>query len=73
MKLFSGSSNKPLAEKIAEKLEIKVSLIELHVFPDGEQRVKLEDSVTGQDIVVVQSTGIPTDANYMEFYFIILD
>lgn len=71
MKLFSGSSNKPLAEKIAKTLGINVSPIELHVFPDGEQRVMLEDKVTDQDSVVVQSTGIPTDNNYMELYFII--
>ena len=71
MKLFSGSSNKPLAEKIAKKLWIKVSPIELHVFPDGEQRVKLEDAVKGEDTVVVQSTGIPTDNNYMELFFVL--
>lgn len=71
MKLFSGSSNKPLAEKIAEHLKIPVSPIELHVFPDGEQRVMLEEKVLGQDTIVVQSTGIPTDNNYMELFFII--
>jgi ribose-phosphate pyrophosphokinase len=71
MKLFSGSSNKPLAEKIAKDLKIEVSPIELHVFPDGEQRVMLEVPVIGKDTVVVQSTGIPTDNNYMELFFII--
>lgn len=71
MKLFSGSSNKPLADKIAKELDIAVSPIELHVFPDGEQRVMLKDSVTNKDTIVVQSTGIPTDTNYMQLYFII--
>jgi ribose-phosphate pyrophosphokinase len=71
MKLFSGSSNKPLAEKIAQHLKTEVSPIELHVFPDGEQRVMLEVPVVGKDTVVVQSTGIPTDNNYMELFFII--
>lgn len=71
MKLFSGSSNTPLAEKIAEQLGISLSPIELHVFPDGEQRVKLNDRVLGEDTVVVQSTGIPTDKNYMQLFFII--
>ncbi len=71
MKFFSGSSNKPLAEKIAEHLKVKISPIELHVFPDGEQRVMLEEKVLGKDTVVVQSTGIPTDNNYMELFFII--
>ena len=71
MKLFSGSSNKPLAEKIAKELGLQISPIELHVFPDGEQRVKLEDAVKGEDTIVVQSTGIPTDNSYMELFFIL--
>lgn len=71
MKLISGSSNTPLAEKIAEELHITLSPIELHVFPDGEQRVKLNETVLGEDTVVVQSTGIPTDKNYMQLFFII--
>lgn len=71
MKLFSGSSNKPLADKIGKELDIAVSPIELHVFPDGEQRVMLKDTVTNKDTVVVQSTGIPTDTNYMQLYLII--
>ena len=71
VKIFSGSSNKPLADAIAQKLHREVSPIELHVFPDGEQRVKLNDTVLNEDVVVVQSTGIPTDNNYMELYFIL--
>lgn len=71
MKLFSGTSNKPLAEKVAQLLNISLSPIEHHVFPDGEQRVRLEKSVVEEDTVVIQSTGIPTDTNYIELFFII--
>ncbi|MBI4084550.1 MAG: ribose-phosphate pyrophosphokinase [Candidatus Levybacteria bacterium] len=71
MKIFSGRANKPLAEKIAHKLGLRLSPIELHVFPDGEQRVMLEESVVNEHVVIVQSTGIPTDKNYMELFFII--
>lgn len=71
MKVFSGSANRPLAEKIAQQIGLELSPIELHTFPDGEQRVMLEESVVEEDVVIVQPTGIPTDKNYMELFFII--
>lgn len=70
MKIFSGSSNKPLAEKIAEKLHTKLSPVEIHIFPDGERRVRVEDKVVNQDAVIVQSTSTPTDQNYIELFFL---
>src|SRR3989344_861444 len=71
MKIFSGSANRPLAENVAHSLGLELSPIELHTFPDGEQRVMLEEKVVGEDVVIIQSTGIPTDKNYMELFFII--
>ena len=71
MKLFSGSSNKPLAEKIAEILNTKLSPIETMIFPDGERRVKLNTDVVEEDTVVIQSTNTPVDQNYIELFFII--
>jgi ribose-phosphate pyrophosphokinase len=71
MKLFSGSSNKPLAEKISEMLKIKISPIETMIFPDGERRVKLNSSVVEEDTIIVQSTNTPVDQNYIELFFII--
>jgi ribose-phosphate pyrophosphokinase len=71
MKLFSGSSNKPLAEAIAKKLKIKLSPIETMIFPDGERRIKLNENVVEEDTVVIQSTNTPVDQNYIELFFII--
>jgi ribose-phosphate pyrophosphokinase len=71
MKIFSGSSNNHLTEKIAERLHVEVSPIETMIFPDGERRVKLNDTVVDEDTVVVQSTSTPVDQNYMELFFII--
>ncbi|MBI2622859.1 MAG: ribose-phosphate pyrophosphokinase [Candidatus Levybacteria bacterium] len=71
MKVFSGSSNKPLAEKIAEKLKTKLSPLEIHIFPDGEKRVRILEKVVDNECVVVQSTSTPTDQNYMELFFIV--
>jgi len=71
MKIFSGSSNKSLAEKIAKHLSIQLSPLEVHIFPDGERRVRVETDVVEQDVVIVQSTSTPVDQNYMELFFLI--
>lgn len=71
MKLFSGSSNPRLAKKVADALQIEISPIETMIFPDGERRVKLNDSVVEEDTVVIQSTNTPVDQNYIELFFII--
>jgi len=71
MKLFSGTSNKPLAEKIAQAMNLSVSPIEFFVFPDGEKRIQIQENVVEEHCVVVQSTSTPVTENYMELFFII--
>lgn len=71
MKIFSGISNKPLAQKIAKELGIGLSPIEIHVFPDGEKRVRVLEKVVDEDCVVVQPTSPNPDADYMELFFIV--
>jgi ribose-phosphate pyrophosphokinase len=71
VKIFSGTSNKPLAEKIAKDLNMPLSELEVFVFPDGEKRIRIIDKVLGEDVVVVQSTAGPTDENYMQLFFIV--
>ena len=71
MKIFSGTSNKPLASKIAQKLGQDLSPLEIHVFPDGEKRVRVLEKVVGEDCIVIQSTSPEPDKNYMELFFIV--
>jgi ribose-phosphate pyrophosphokinase len=70
MKVFSGSSNKSLAEKIAKSLSASFSPLEIFVFPDGERRIRVEEKVVDEETVVVQSANTPADTNYMELFFI---
>lgn len=70
MKIFSGSANHPLAEKIAEALGHEVSPRELFVFPDGERRVQIQENVVEEDTIIVQPTSTPVDQNYMELFFL---
>lgn len=70
MKIFSGTSNKPLASSLAKKLGIALSGLEVFVFPDGEKRVRILDKVLDENVVVVQSTSNPVDENCMQLFFI---
>src|SRR3989344_3409205 len=70
MKIFSGTASKTLAQNVAKELKLKLSEIELHIFPDGEKRIRVVDEVVDEDCVVIQSTSTDTDKNYMELLFI---
>ncbi len=71
MKVFSGSSNKPLAERVAKDLDTRLSPLETFIFPDGERRIQVVDKVVGYDTVVIQSTSPNPDTAYMELFFIV--
>ncbi len=71
MKIFSGTSNEPLAKKIAEGLRLTLSPLEIHIFPDGEKRVRVLDEVIDENCLVVQSTSPNVNENYIELFFIV--
>lgn len=71
MKIFSSTANQPLAEKIAKRLDLPLSSIETHVFPDGERRVKIEGDVSSTPCVVVAPTSPPVDNNIIELCLIL--
>ncbi len=66
LKIFSGSANRPLAEAIAEGLDLTVGEAQLTHFPDGESFVKINEDVRGHDIFIVQSTSRPQNDHLME-------
>ncbi len=70
LKIFSGSSNLPLAEKIAKKLNKPLGLIELKRFSDGEIWVKFLENIRGSDIFIVQSTNPPAE-NLLELLIMV--
>lgn len=71
MKIFSCNSNRPLAEDIARRLGMEVSSSEVKCFSDGEVSVKINESVRGVDVFIVQSTCYPTNDNLMELLLMI--
>lgn len=71
LKIFAGSINHVLAEKIAESAGVELSDVELVRFPDNETFVKIADSIRGADVFIIQSTcKNPNDA-YMELFLMI--
>lgn len=66
VKIFAGTSNKELAQKIAEKYGMELGKAEVVRFKDGEVFVKIDETVRGRDVFVVQPTSEPVNENLME-------
>jgi ribose-phosphate pyrophosphokinase len=66
IKIFSGSSNLPLAGEVCRYLGIPLGGAKIERFPDGEKLIKLEDDVRGRDCFVVQSTCKKVDEHLVE-------
>jgi ribose-phosphate pyrophosphokinase len=71
VKVFSGTSNQPLAEAICAYIGISLGKSTIKPFPDGETFVKIEENVRGEDVFLVQSTSPPTNHHLMEMFIMI--
>jgi ribose-phosphate pyrophosphokinase len=72
VKIFSGTSNPPLARAICAGIGMELGKCTVNAFPDGETFVKIEENVRGEDVFLVQSTSPPTNHHLMEM-FIMMD
>jgi len=66
MKLFSGTSNRPLAASVAKERGITLGNVEITRFIDNECRVFVQENVAGEDVFVLQSLSIVADQNLVE-------
>ena len=66
IKLYAGSGSPDLAQKIADYLDQHLSPREIIQFPNENIFVKLNNSVRGQDVYVIQTTASPVHYNLME-------
>ncbi|UCH34179.1 MAG: ribose-phosphate pyrophosphokinase [Armatimonadota bacterium] len=71
MRILTGNANCELAADIAAHLGIPLSDVEVGRFSDGEIRVKINESMRGADVFVVQPTCPPSSENIMELLIII--
>jgi len=66
MKILACNSNRPLAEAIADYLNIAITTATIRRFSDMEVFVEIHENVRGEDVFVVQSTSFPANDNLME-------
>ena len=71
IKVFTGNSNRNLAENICKELGIRLGHNEVKTFADGEVSVSTYETVRGADVFVVQSTCKPVNDNLMELLVMI--
>lgn len=64
--VFSGNANKSLAQGIVNKLGMRLGDVSVGKFSDGEINLRVNESVRGRDVFVVQSTSAPADTHLME-------
>ncbi len=70
--MFTGRSNRPLAEKICKHLHVPLDEADIFDFPNENIFVQLKCSVRGQDAFVIQSLSSPVNRNIVEL-LIMLD
>ncbi|MBO4287361.1 MAG: ribose-phosphate pyrophosphokinase [Kiritimatiellae bacterium] len=71
MIVFTGTANPHLAERIIAYLGGSLGGISIHRFLDGEIHVKLEESVRGKDVFIVQSICTQPNEMLMELLIMI--
>lgn len=59
LRLYSGSCNRPLAQKVADILGVELSGLALEKFANGEIYARFDESVRGADVFLVQSIAGP--------------
>ena len=69
--LYSGTSNRELAEEVAKYLGIDLGEIEIRRFSDGEIYARIAKSVRGAEVYVIQSLGSKVNEYFMELLIII--
>ena len=66
IKVFSCNANRELAGEIAKELGLSLGLADVSRFPDGEIYLKINETVRGSDVYIIQSTSPPVNDNLME-------
>ncbi len=71
VKLFTGTATPALAASVARYLGIELANGTVSQFPDGETRIRIDESVRGYDCYIVQSTCTPVNHSLMELLVLI--
>lgn len=66
LRIFTCNANPELAQEIADYLGIPLGNSQVIRFSDGEVQVKINESVRGKDVFLVQPTSQPANESLME-------
>ncbi len=69
--ILSGNANRPLAQKICDKLGKPLGKADVRRFSDGEVFVEIGENVRGRDVYVIQPTCRPANDCLMELLIMI--
>ena len=69
--VFSGTANRPLAERMMTSLKGELGHAVIRHFPDGETHVKITDNVRGADVFIVQPICTRPNEMLMELLIMI--
>lgn len=72
LRLISGTTHPQLSQEISDYLKVPLSQVLIKRFSDGEIYVKIDETVRGDDVFVIQPTSPPVNDSLMEL-LIILD
>ncbi len=71
LKIFTGNANPRLAEEIALYLGVSLGAAQVGHFSDGEIQVKINESVRGADVFIIQPTSSPVNEHIMELLIMV--
>ena len=66
LKVFAGSANRDLAERICKYIGVPLGQATISSFPDGETYVRIEENIRGHDVFIVQPLVPPVQEHLME-------
>src|SRR5256714_10872667 len=71
MKVFSGTANRELSERICKYIGVPLGQAAISSFPDGETYVMIEENVRGRDVFLIQPTSPPSNEHLMELLIMV--
>ncbi|QHT61349.1 ribose-phosphate pyrophosphokinase [Paenibacillus lycopersici] len=71
VKIFSGSSNRQLAEGLCRQLHVPLGDIEMSTLPSGEISLRYTESIRSAHVYIVQSLSHPVNEHLVELMIMI--
>lgn len=66
MKIFSGTSNTDLAQRICNNLKLPLGQMTHKTFASGECYCQFQENIRGSDVYLIQPTSAPANDNLMQ-------